>query len=507
MEAKHKKFLNKIQLITTNLKGQIIASDANVFPSWTVNENIKDVHPFFEIITPLIEQASIQEKEFSFPCVHLAEKDDLEKICDVNITFELSEIQIIIFDYSNSYYELNAISQERNESIIKAQELEFTNKFLVEKERFKNNFISNINHELTTPLTSIKGFIELLQKTELDYEQEEIVRVIKSESEHLQAIFTDMLDISRIESGQFKLTKEDFDLKALVQNIEESFKKIASEKLLDFEVNYDSKINSIVFSDKTRIYQIITNLLNNAFKYTSEGKVTLSLNKISGKNRKQEIVIKVKDTGVGISPEDKELIFEAFSQLNDLVDGSGLGLHVTKSLIFLMSGTIDLKSELGKGAEFTVTLKLQNSKGQEKQGFDKEYKLEKGKKYRILIVENRQNTQYLLMKQLLSKGIFFVDAVENAENAIKSIEFRNYDLIILDIKLPEMSGFELTKVIRTKYGDSSIKDIPIVGISGITTPNIEGNALSSGMDAFIPKPFSEEILMKKVVRLLALKKN
>jgi len=172
-----------------------------------------------------------------------------------------------------------------------------------------------------------------------------------------------------------------------------------------------------------------------------------------------------------------------------------------------MDGAIELKSDSKTGTEFTVVLKLQNAKEEGMEVLDKEYKLSKNKKYRILLVENRLNTQYLLMKQLLGHGSFFVDVVGNAEDAIRNVENQNYDLIILDIKLPQESGLTLAKKIRNNYGDPAIKDIPILGVSGLQTPNILNTALASGMDSFISKPFSEESLLKKVTRLLALKEN
>jgi len=502
-----KRIIDKIQLITVDLSGNITSSDANLFPKWKAGGLIFDAHPFFEIIRSLKEIVTPTENDFSFSCVHLIEENSEERICDVAITFELTETNIVIFDYSQAYKELNLISQQRNDSIIKTQELEFSNKLLIEKEKFKNNFIANINHELATPLTSIKGFIELLEKTELDYEQEELTRIIKNEASHLQTIFSDMLDLSRIEAGEFKLKKESFDFLKLIEDIKESYKVTIKDKLLDFKVEVDSKINTLVFADRTRIYQIITNLLNNSIKYTNEGGILLKVAKISGKNRKQEIEIRVKDTGIGISDTDKEDIFEPFSQLNDLIDGSGIGLHVTRSLVYLMDGAINLESEKDKGTEFIITLKLQNAKQEESSGLEKEYRLSEGKKYRILLVENRLNTQYLIMKQLLSKGCFFVDAVGNGEDALKNIENRNYDLVISDIKLPNMSGLALTKKIRNDYGDDAIKNLPIIGISGVQTPNILSTSISAGMDSFISKPFSEESLLKKVTRLLALKER
>lgn len=502
-----KKKFNKSQLITLNKSGEILYSDANLFKDWKAGMSIFDAHPFFEIILTLDPSLIKEQKEFSFPCVHLESETTKEKICDITFSFETQEIHVLIFDYTTTYQQLNVISQEKNDSIIKSQELEFANKLLLEKEKFKNSFIANINHELITPLTSIKGFLELFEKTDLNYEQEELIKIIKSESSYLQSIFRDMLDVSRIESGEFSLKYETFDFISLINEIEEAHRVITESKLLNFEVEIDKKINPIVYADKTRLYQILSSLIGNAIKYTETGLIKLEINKISGKSKKQELEIKVTDTGIGISDSDKERVFEPFSQINDLTQGSGLGLHVTRNLVHLMLGSISLKSTPGKGSEFTIVLRLQSAKKEFTEVSEKEYALPEGKKYRILVIENRLNTQYLILKQLLSQGCFFVDAVSNGEDALISIENRNYDLIIADIKLPGISGLELTKKIRNNYADKAIKNIAILGLSGVQVPNILNKAIAAGMDYFLPKPFTKEELLKKIHRLLVLREN
>lgn len=502
-----KNFYKKVQLITVNELGKIVYSDANLF-KWEKGDIIYDAHPFFSIIEGLREAVTSEENEFTFPCVHLNETKDSERICDVTFTVSFGETNIVIFDYTHAYLELNKISQERNESLIKAQELEFTNRLLVEKENFKNDFIASINHELTTPLTSIKGFLELLQKTKLDYEQEELVRIIRTESDHLQNIFGDMFDISRIESGGFRLEEEPFDLVELFNTIVNSNRAPIENQALDFISEIDSKLNKDLIGDKTRLYQIISNLLSNSLKYTDEGFVKFSIKRIGGKNKKQQIAIIIEDSGIGISEEDKLAVFEPFSQLDPNIKGSGLGLNIVRSLVSLMGGEIELDSIVGKGSKFTINLSLRNATGEDAEEEKNNYVLPTDQKFRILVVENQLNTQYLILKILLAQGNFFVDAVSSGEAAIKAIENRNYNLIITDIKLEEISGFQLAQRVRNQYGDEAIKNLPILGISALRAPNMTNRAISAGMDSFLAKPFSEKQLLQKVSRLLflALKK-
>lgn len=499
-----KRFYKNVQLITTNLEGVINHSDANLFPSWKEKTSIYDAHPFFEIIKTLIETKEEDTNPSIFACVHLKSHDMPNRICDITITFELTEVNITIFDYTRAYNDLNKVSQERNESVIRSQELAFTNKILLEKEAFKNEFIANINHEITTPITSIKGFLELLKKTELDYEQEELIKIIVKESEYLKRIFNDMLDLSKIELGAFKLLEENFDLNDLLNSIANSYKHITAENALDFIVDIDPKINKDAYGDKTRIYQIINNLLNNAIKYTDSGSIKFSAIKTGGKSRKQIIQICIEDTGVGIAKENQDSIFDAFTQYNIPEEGSGLGLHVVNKLVSLMGGNITLDSEEGKGTKFTLEFKIKHA--QEKiEKKEKKYKivLKNDKKYRALVVENRLSTQYLIMKFLLGEGAFFVDVVASAEEAIKAIENRKYDIMISDIKLPKMTGLDLSKTIRENYSDDFIKNIPILAVSALNTPNIKNICAANGVDSFLAKPFSQEAFIQKIAKLLS----
>lgn len=499
-----KRFYKNVQLITTNPQGVITHSDANLFPSWKEKTSIYDAHPFFEIIKTLTESSSETNDSFIFPCIHLQGFSTINRICDVSITIELAEINITIFDYTRAYNDLNTVSQERNESVIKSQELAFTNKILLEKEAFKNEFIANINHEIATPISSIQGFLELLQKTELSYEQEELIKIITKESEYLTRIFNDMLDLSKIELGSFKLLEENFNLVDLLNSIASSYKHITIENALDFNVEIDSKINAEIFGDKTRIYQVINNLLNNAIKYTDSGSIKFSAIKTGGKSRKQIIQLIIEDTGIGIAKENQELIFNAFTQFNDLGEGSGLGLHVVNKLVSLMGGDIQVESEKGKGTKFTIELKVKHPQEKTESRQKKPaIIIKKDKKYRALVVENKLSTQYLMMKLLLNEGAFFVDIVASAEDAIKAIENRKYDIMISDIKLPKMNGLELAKNIRENYSDDFIKEIPILAVSALNTPNIKNMCAANGIDSFLQKPFSQELFLEKIAKLLS----
>jgi len=500
-EFNEKRFYKNVKFISLTKDGIISNTNTSFFPSWKKGTSIYDAHPFFEILKTLEKPSNSKENQYTFPCVHLNQQDASHKICDISIEVEENEINISIFDYTRAYNDLNKVSQERNESIIKSQELAFTNKLLLEKEAFKNEFIANINHEISTPVSSIQGFLELLEKTKLDYEQEELIKIIKKESQHLKRIFSDMLDLSKIELGSFQLTEENFDLVDLLESISSSYTHITKEKALKFIVDIDPKITKSMYGDKTRIYQIINNLLNNSIKYTEDGFIKLTVKRIEGKSNKQKIKIEIEDSGIGIEKENLSSIFLAFTQHNENGEGSGLGLHIVSKLTSLMGGSINVESTINEGSKFTVELKIKHEQ-ETTEDSSKKIQLNKQKKYRVIVVENKLTTQYLIMKLLLNEGVFFIDVVSTAEEAIKAIENRKYDLMILDIKLPGMDGFNLAKTIREKYSDSFIKELPIIAVSALNTPNIKNICASNGIDSFLAKPFTQELFIQKIAKLL-----
>ncbi len=505
----HIQFDQKNQLTTVSFDGIIKETDGTLF-DWKIGVSIYDIHPFFEILKSFIEDYDPSNAEFSFPCIHF-DSEQTEKICDVIIKLDLNEIAIVLFDYTIKYKEHNEIAQQKNESILLSRELELKNKFLLEKEEFKNSFIANINHEIRTPLTSILGFVEVLEKTQLTFEQEELARIIKRESHHLNALVDDMIDISKIESGTLKVVEERFSLASLINGFRESYSKIAEEKQLAFDINIDSSIQEYIIGDRTRLYQILNNLLNNAFKFTEEGRVTLSITKNYQRTNKLSLNFKIEDTGIGILEENIPHLFERFTRFNldRQISGTGLGLAIVKNLVDLFNGEIKVDSQPEKGTTFNLKLpfKFEITKATASpQRKKKKYKLPENKgKFRILLVEDEEITQYLIMKILISQGTFFVDIAINGQEAIQYIERRKYDLILMDLTVSKIDGFQTTNMIRNNYGDKFISEIPIIGFSGKAGEATKDKCIRSGMDDFIPKPFEQEDLLYKITRQIAKK--
>ncbi len=496
-----------IQSITVSLDGTIIDTDTNLF-SWKSGTSIYDAHPFFEILKSFIEDDDPNNAEFNLPCIHF-ENDGDERICDVSIQIDSKQVLITFFDYSDKYIELNGIAQQRNESILITKELELKNQYLLEKEEFKNSFIANINHEIRTPLTSILGFIEVLQKTSLSFEQEELARIIQRDSQHLHALIDDMIDISKIESGKLKIVEERFTFSDLVDGLHESYSKIAEERGIRFETYVDPNIQEYLIGDRMRVYQILNNLLNNAFKFTEEGKIGLSITKNYQRTNKLSINFKIEDTGMGILEEHLDQIFDRFTRFSkDLqISGTGLGLAIVKSLVDKLNGEIKVESEPEKGTTFNIKLpfKFEVTKPTPERKKKKYTLPETKKRFRVLLVEDEETTQYLVMKILITHGSFYVDLAINGEEAIKAIERRNYDLVLMDLRMSKVDGYQATHMIRNNYGDEVISKVPIIGFTANTNETERDKCFRAGMDDFITKPFKREELIYKITKQIAKK--
>ncbi len=497
-----------LQLIHITPDGIIKSSNNKLF-ELSEGTSIYDSYPFFEIIKSILINGAPTEEEISFPCIHFEEKSS-HRICDVTMKLDKEEILITIFDYTLKYTELNKISQQKNESVLKSQKLQLENNFLLEKEQFKDDFIANINHEIRTPLTAILGFVEILENTQLNFEQEELTRIIKRETCHLKKMIDDMLSISKIETNQLHLKWELFDFEELLLGFKTTYTLRAKEKEIEFEYFCDDTIPSKLMGDKTRLYQILDNLLNNAFKFTEEGKISLLITKNYDRSNKISLNFKIIDTGIGIPEEKKDTIFDRFARLHkdEGYSGTGLGLSIVKNVVEAMNGSIKVVSNSGEGTTFNVNLHL----GLELKSNKKEivtypqYPILQGKKkFRILLAEDKEITQYLIMKILINHGNFYIDVALNGKQAINYLEQRKYDLILMDLKMPIMDGYEATKAIRKNYGDKEISEIPIIGFTGKTNMNEEQKCLDIGMNDFILKPFAQEELFSKIGKQLTKK--
>lgn len=364
----------------------------------------------------------------------------------------------------------------------------------VEADRAKTEFVSTVSHELRTPLTSIKGYTDLLYSGAVgpvNEHQKRFLGIVKNNADRLTALINDLLDISRIETGRIKLNIESVDLREIVQEVVDSLREQIEGKGLRLVVDLPERIEGIM-GDRSRLVQIVTNLLSNAYKYTDEGWIRISLSQLEGAVR-----LDVADSGIGVATEDQGKIFERFYRADQTVmegrGGTGLGLAITKELVELHGGRIWVESELGVGSTFTVVLPTaaQQLPPSLLSG------LPAGAK-KILVVDDERDIVALLRHQLGTQGYQVITASTGGQAIAKAIH-EQPDLITLDILLPDRHGFDVLRELKAR---PETAHIPVIVLSVVQD---EGSGYRLGAVDYIIKPINEERLLKSISRVLSRK--
>ncbi len=356
----------------------------------------------------------------------------------------------------------------------------------------KSVFLANMSHELRTPLNAILGFSSLMSKDPLlpDGDQQSI-DIINRSGKHLLTLINDVLEMAKIEAGRIQLENLPFDLGAMVRDVTDMMAQRAKVHGLQLLIDQSSDFPRYIIGDEIRLNQILINLLGNAIKYTQHGGVTLRLG--TKKNRISHLLIEVEDSGVGISPEDQQLIFEPFTQLSGqgVAKGTGLGLTITHQFVEMMGGSISLESTLGKGSLFRVVLPLMEAKESD---ISRPEQIEMGEvvgiapnqpEYRILIVEDQRDNQLLLARLLEAVG-FHIKIAENGEQGVQLFQSWHPHFIWMDRRMPVMDGMEATRRIRELPGG---KEVKIVAVTASVFTEELNKMLAVGMDDNVRKPF------------------
>lgn len=477
------------QFIITNKVGKVIESD-NVLFRCKQGVQLSEIHPFFISL-----ETNVSDHASEFTCVHL-DIANTSFICDISIKKQEDNILVIITDFSKHYNSFQSLAQSRNETAISSEFIEVENFLLNKKGEFKNQFLENFNHELVTPVLSLLTFSNMLKKTPLSVEQKEYLEIIESSSGILKAMINDIFDITKVETGNLDITNKRFSIKRLIKVIKEDYSKKFKSKNLKLKVIYDEYMPNYIVSDKLRIHQIITNLLDNALKYTPSGTVTLSIEAIYRRARKLTYTIKVIDTGIGIAPEHHDYIFERFSRLvtSNNIPGNGLGLSITKELVRLMQGDIHLESSLGTGSVFVVTLRTTTPLKDPKKKNNKKVSDDLSVKKEILLVEDSYSDQLSIFKILASTKKFYIDIVTDGKEAIKLKKQKDYDLILMDYKLDSIDGLEASKTINiSKKGKT-----PIILISGLKIKKAILDHYKPYINTVLHKPFDPKTLLELI---------
>lgn len=362
--------------------------------------------------------------------------------------------------------------------------------------RVKTVFLANMSHEIRSPLNGIVGMSELLEAHVSDSEGRQFLRSIQSCSETLLRIIGDILDYSKMEEGRFDINVGKYNLKDVVFAVVQSFEGIKRKKQVDFVFNCDESLDENFFFDSVRVRQILFNLLSNAFKFTPEGVISLTMKMLP---HSEDIFIEVKDTGVGIAKEDEHLLFERFSQIDSgmtkSAEGTGLGLVIVKNLVTLMGGSVRFSSEKGQGTTFSINLPLKKAVGAsvEVKGVGL---VANTPSVPILVAEDNPINQ-ALMRKLLEKSGHQVTIVSNGEEVLEALEKNsNFALILMDLQMPKIDGLSATKLLKERY----TKAPPVVAVTANVFEEDREACLSVGMVDFITKPIRRSDLEQVVSR-------
>jgi signal transduction histidine kinase/CheY-like chemotaxis protein len=381
-------------------------------------------------------------------------------------------------------------------------ELNRSEKKVREAALIKEQFLANMSHEIRTPMNAILGFTNLLQrKKRLDEEARQYVQTIQRSGENLLTIINDILDLSKIEAGMMRIEPAPFSIRSLIHSVETMIKPKAAEKGLQLTSVVDESVPEILEGDAVRLTQILVNLLGNAVKFTEEGSVAIMVTNQGQTGSTVKVGISVADTGIGIEKEKLNTIFERFQQAEGSVTrkygGTGLGLAIAKDLVQLQGGSIEVESEMGKGTTFHVVIPYEVSIVYEGPTTPSQMVVEPEphvKGLRVLVVEDNEINQHLI-QAIFRHWQVTCEVANNGREALQRLREHSFDLILMDIQMPEMDGYTTTQKIRTELGLNT----PIIAMTAHAMAGEREKCLSYGMSDYIAKPVREEKLYELIL--------
>ena len=420
------------------------------------------------------------------------------------ISDKMDELDVISMGLNTYIEELQGVMISKDSLLKVNQELEEEKLYSKKLSDAKDEFMSNMSHEIRTPLNGIIGFTDILLKNNSNIETNlEQLKSIKSSGGVMLSLINNFIELENLNSHQSKINLEKINIPYLINSISLNFEDQIKTKNINFELSHSNSDLENLLGDSSKLTQIFTNLISNSLKFTpSNGKISISSTLIKIKNNQALIEFIIEDTGIGIAQENLLDIFQPYTQNTGdyarTFGGSGIGLTVVQKIIELLKGTIQIESKLKIGTKITFQIPF-NEMEVEKDSI--ETNLKEVKTIRILIAEDNVINQLLISTILKAEG-FDIEMADDGKQAIEALEKSDFDIILMDLMMPEMNGYEASEYIRTKMNGAK-STIPILAVSADVTADVQTKCKSSGMNDYISKPYDSKQLINKINNLIA----